>query len=707
SDEGQFFTPVGVAVDSAGNVYVSEADSHRIQKFTSTGTFLFTLASQGGSTDGHFNVPSDIAIDLSDDSVYIVDKQNNRIQKFDSNGNFITKWGSLGSAANQFRFSDLAGALIGISVVQSQTVPSTGWVYVSDLGNHRIQVFDSDGTWIDEFGLLGSTNGQLSSPAGVAVDQNANVYVADRGNSRVQAFSSSESGDTIPPTVTTVSPDDGTTGISVTPCVCITFSENMDDATISDTTITLQDPAPHTIAGQVSYDPVNKIASFNPSIPLSYSTEYTVIVKSGASGVKDSSGNPLASDFSASFTTMSQPTGTGSHAFLGKWGTNGPGNGQFNSPAQTAIDSDGNVYVVDLLNHRIQKFKADGTFVTKWSTQMPVGQFNFVTSVAINPINNDVYVTDNSGTPRVLQYTSDGTFVREWGTEGTGVGQFGGPHGIAVDTSGNVYVSDIENMKILKFTSTGAFITEWGQEGSGLGELSSPGDLEVGPDNLLYVADGDNNRVQKFTLTGGSPEVWSTGGTPTGIAVDPVTNNVYISSQANNPKIQEFTKTGTFITGWGTAGPDEGQFNNALGIAVHPSTRNVYVGDDGSEGGRIQFFSAGAAPDTTAPIVTASYPPADFGGISVTPCVCVTFSEPMDETTMSDATIILQEPDDDIVTAQVSYDTVNKIASLNPSSPLAYSTTYMATVKGGASGVKDGAGNPLAGDHRWEFTTMS
>ena len=85
-------------------------------------------------------------------------------------------------------------------------------------------------------------------------------------------------------------------------------------------TITLQDPGPHSITGQVSYDAVNKIASFNPSSPLSYSTVYTATVKGGVSGVKDVAGNPLAVDRTWTFTTMDQPTETGDHAFLGKWG---------------------------------------------------------------------------------------------------------------------------------------------------------------------------------------------------------------------------------------------------------------------------------------------------------------------------------------------------------------------------------------------------
>ena len=184
SNDGQFSSPIGITVDTAGNVYVSDASSHRIQKFTSNGVFI-TKWGTGGSGNGQFNVPLDLATDQSN-NVYVVDKQNNRIQKFDSTGGFITKWGSLGPNDGQFTFADIASGIIGITVV-----PSSGDVYVSDFGNHRIQMFDSDGTFLTKFSSVGSGNGQVDHPAGIALDQNDNIYVADSGNSRIQAFTGS------------------------------------------------------------------------------------------------------------------------------------------------------------------------------------------------------------------------------------------------------------------------------------------------------------------------------------------------------------------------------------------------------------------------------------------------------------------------------------------------------------------------------------
>src|SRR5205814_1918932 len=100
-------------------------------------------------------------------------------------------------------------------------------------------------------------------------------------------------------------------------------------------------------------------------------------------------------------------------------GITGSGDGQFNGPVNIAVDSSGNVYVADTLNHRIQKF------------------------------------------------TSAGNFLTAWGSHGSTNGQFGYPEGVATDGSGNVYVADTQNYRIQKFTSTGTFLTKWGGSGSG------------------------------------------------------------------------------------------------------------------------------------------------------------------------------------------------------------------------------------------------
>jgi sugar lactone lactonase YvrE len=183
SGNGQFSVPSGIATDPAGDVYVADSGNARIQKFDFDGSFISKWGS-GGSGNGQFNLPNGIATDAVG-NVYVVDSyglapasRNNRIQKFSSDGAFITKWGGTGSGNGQFYApSDVA------------TDPA-GNVYVVDSGNNRIQKFSSDGGFITKWGGKGSGNGRFNFPGGIATDSAGNVYVADTGNNRIQKFTS-------------------------------------------------------------------------------------------------------------------------------------------------------------------------------------------------------------------------------------------------------------------------------------------------------------------------------------------------------------------------------------------------------------------------------------------------------------------------------------------------------------------------------------
>ena len=181
--DGQFSGPNGVAVDGAGNVFVSDNYNFRIQKFTGNGVFV-TKWGSAGSGDGQFgtqnfyNGPNGIAVDGAG-NVYVADTGNSRVQKFDGNGNFLAKWGSAGSGDGQF------------NIVYDVSVDVSGNIYVIDYGNNRIQKFSSSGVFLAKWGSAGSGDGQFNGPHGIAVDGAGNVYVADAFNNRIQKFSSS------------------------------------------------------------------------------------------------------------------------------------------------------------------------------------------------------------------------------------------------------------------------------------------------------------------------------------------------------------------------------------------------------------------------------------------------------------------------------------------------------------------------------------
>ena len=178
---GYFNWPQGIAVDSAGNVYVADQNNNRVQKLNvTTGTWTVWGLTDGtgnpitGTNPGEFNQPYAVAVDNAG-NVYVSDSGNNRIQVRDAIGTWTT-WGGLAPSSDPDKFNGPSGI----------AVDDAGNVYVADGNNARIQRRDAlSGTW-SALGSYGTATGQFYSPAGVAVDSARNVYVADSGNNRIQ-----------------------------------------------------------------------------------------------------------------------------------------------------------------------------------------------------------------------------------------------------------------------------------------------------------------------------------------------------------------------------------------------------------------------------------------------------------------------------------------------------------------------------------------
>jgi len=265
-------------------------------------------------------------------------------------------------------------------------------------------------------------------------------------------------------------------------------------------------------------------------------------------------------------------------------GVPGTLDGELENPFHAAVGPSGNVYVTDVGNDRVQKYTSDGTFILNW------GGFNFPAGIAVNSA-GDVYVVDQ--TFFIEKYTSTGTFILSWGGGGSGDGKFNFPEGMAFDSAGNVYVADVANDRVQKFTSTGTFISKISGSIPTAGVMNSPRGVAVDSDDNLYVTDTDNNRILKFDSTGTFLLQWGSGPSstdglfdvPRGIAVDS-DDNVYVADSEND-RIQVFDTSGAFLTKWGSLGTGEGEFDIALGIAV--DSGNVYVADFTND--RIQKFA--------------------------------------------------------------------------------------------------------------------
>ncbi len=186
------------------------------------------------------------------------------------------------------------------------------------------------------------------------------------------------------------------------------------------------------------------------------------------------------------------------------------------------------------------------------------------------------------------------SIVTKFGTVGTGDGQFLGPEGVVIDSSGNIYVTDPQNNRVSKFTPEGQYILGWGSKGILNGQFNQSTGIAVDAKGNVYVTDAYNNRVQKFSSTGQFITAWGSFGTgngqfnyPYAVAVDS-SGNVYVTDHYNH-RVQKFSPSGQFITAWGSYGNSDGQFNIPLGIAVDASD-NVYVVDYHTY--RIQKFSS-------------------------------------------------------------------------------------------------------------------
>lgn len=269
--------------------------------------------------------------------------------------------------------------------------------------------------------------------------------------------------------------------------------------------------------------------------------------------------------------------------FLLTWGSEGSEEGQFDFSRGVAVDSQGNVYVADNFNHRIQKFSSSGDFITAWgSLGNGDGQLNGPSGVAVDSQDN-AYVADELN-HRIQKFTSAGAFVTAWGSLGNGDGQFNYPHDVAVDSQDNVYIVDSGNFRIQKFTSEGTFILNWGSSNSIAERINVPTGVTVDSQDNVYVADSFSQRIQKFTSDGVFIAKWGRWGSsdgqldgPEGVAVDNE-GNVYVADSGNH-RIQKFTSDGTFIASWGALGIGDGTpFHGPLGVAVDDGG-NVYVSD--------------------------------------------------------------------------------------------------------------------------------
>jgi sugar lactone lactonase YvrE len=363
---------------------------------------------------------------------------------------------------------------------------------------------------------------------------------------------------------------------------------------------------------------------------------------------------------SPNVTLSGMPSEASGATYANYWssfGSSGTSGGQFSHPAGAAVDSKGNLWVVDENNKRIEKFNEAGEYVSSFgSSGTGNGQFSRPTDIAVDPKGN-LWVTDAGGN-RVEEFNEKGEYLTKFGTYGSGNGQFNAAESVAIDSKGNIWVSDTYNGRLEEFNEKGEFVKVVGSKGTGQGQMIEPTGIAIGPGNNVWVADWSNNRVTVFNESGGFVRQFGTSGSANGqfshpdvIEVD-AQGDVWVGDQGNN-RVQEFNQSGEYVTKFGASGSGKGQFSFGwpMGIAAD-SKGTLWVSDTGNN--RVERW---LAPNVTftgqLDPITAATTDTGFGVTSVTAKVTneAGTAEVLGETTQSCAkgqcslSLNLPEPD--------------------------------------------------------------
>jgi hypothetical protein len=458
--------------------------------------------------------------------------------------------------------------------------------------------------------------------------------------------------DTTAPTVSTTFNANGATDIGINSKVGITFSEAMTLLTINDRLITLTETLTGMpVAGTLRYDGITAV--FTPSLPLLPRTNYTVTVKGGPDGVKDLADNPMASDFVISWTSGLAPDIT---APTVSWIL--PANGQTNVPINIQLNATFSEWMDPLtLNPATFTLRQGTTLVPGTVTHSGVSAL-FIPTQALS--NKTVYtVTIKGGVAGVKDLAGNplkNDFIIKWTSVPDHTDYTDHTDRIAPTVTGTINPNGAINVPIN--TTVGATFSE-------------------GMDPLTITN-------VNFTLTE----------TLSGIAVPGLVN--YASVNAVFTPLNHLTHDTLYTV------TIKGGVNGVKDLAG-----NALLNDFVIQWRVIPDYTDYTDhTDRTAPTVTATLIPNGATNVPINTTVGATFSEGMNPLTITNVNFTLKgSVSGTAIPGVVSYSGVNVV--FTPLSSFASNTAYTATIKGGASGVKDLAGNPLIIDQIWSWRTSA
>jgi hypothetical protein len=560
--EARFNEPFAVAVDSAGNVFVADTSNNAIRKITPAGVVTTLAGGNGaGTTDGtgtaaKFHEPRGIAID-SAGTLYVADYENHMVRKVTSEGVVTT----LAGGPDISGYVDGQGTTARFTSLQGIAVDSSGNVYVTEGFNRDVRKISSTGLVT----TLASGTGKFGEPRGIAVDASGNLYVGDYASHVIRKVTSSGTVTVHAGTAPTPGTTDGTTATALfygPSGVAIDSSNNLYVAdTLNNTVRKISSSGTVTTFAGLA----GRTSSVDGSATAArFEDPYAIAVDgSGNLYVADATDNSIRKITSAGAVSTLAGLG-GSFGSTDDTGTAA----RFKGPLGIAADSAGNVYVADTGNATVRKITAAGVVSTLAGSAGQTGSLD-ASGAAARFMSPYGITVDSSGTVYVVESTAAvrkitaagvvttlaGTSGANGYTDATGAAaRFSVPFDIAADGSGNLYVSDHGNHVVRKITSAGVVTTLAGSGSPGkvdatgaAASFTFPSGLAADSAGSVYLADTDNQVIRKITADGVVTTIGGTGslgsadgvGTaasfynPKDVAVD-ASGNLYVVDRGNH-----------------------------------------------------------------------------------------------------------------------------------------------------------------------------
>ncbi len=641
---------LGVAVDSAGNLYIADDFNNRVRKVSASG-IITTLAGNGSAaysgdggpaTSAALNRPAGVAVDQQG-NVYIADRSNHRIRKVSPSGTITTV---AGTGANSFSGDGGPATSAALNSPEGLFVDTAGNLYIADLNNNRVRRVSPSGTISTVAGQFQgyagdggpATAARLFWPSAVVLDAAGNLYIADGGNNRIRSVNALGNINTIAGNGLFQFAGDGGTATSAS--LRTPYSVALDGTggfyiADQDSHRVRKVAASGTISTYAGNGGLGSSGDGGPATSAQLGFPYGLVV--------DGSQNL----FIAHDGAVRKVSAAGIMTTVG--GGGGPGtipdgssatSGFLDNPRDVALDAAGNLYVAETLNYRIRKitpsgiistvagngtagFSGDGGSATAASLNRPQG-------VAVDTAGN-VFISDQFN-HRIRKVTPAGTISTIAGTGTSGFSGDNGPAtsarlyyplGLALDAAGNLYVADTFNQRVRRIAPNGIISTVAGTGSSGFSgdggpattaSLNFPADVALDAAGNLYIADGGNDRIRKVLSFAPSFTV-----SPTSLSFSaqagfaPAPNQFALTGNVPNLTWQASVRTQSGGN-WLSISPSSGQMPATVTVSVDATTLAA-----GAYKGSIDVFVPAATPSLLTVTVTLTVASAQPANLSVQP----------------------------------------------------------------------------------------